>query len=581
MIGLERWRIILVIVVVLAAIYLLIPSIRFAALSDEAKASDPALASKLQRKSINLGLDLRGGMHLVMEIDRSKLPPDYSRNPIDEALEIIRNRVDQFGVSEPVIQKEGADRIVVELPGLADPERAKEIIGKTAILEFKLLDTEEAVKNFIKAVDDTLTKYPEIIDAAEAGEEFIPEEKGTTLAVVESTAAETPKDTLAENEEKKDTTVGKAGELFGEKDTALAGLGEEEVGGYAFSALVEPYKEEILIPRMNYQTVKRLLEHPKVKACIPPGDELHWANEFEEMRGEDVMRLYITKKRAEVTGTYLRSANFGFASPSDPKAAGQPVVNLTFNRKGAAIFSAVTGANVNKRLAIILDGKIHSAPVIQTRIRDGRARITGIRKVEEARDLSIVLRAGNLPAPLTIIEERTIGPALGQDSIKRGIFATILGGILIFFFMIIYYRLSGIIAVIALILNLFLLLAAMAGLHATLTLPGIAGIILTMGMAVDANVLIFERIREELRTGKTVRASIDAGYSRAFRTILDANFTTLISAIILYYFGTGPVKGFAITLSFGIIISMFTAIIVTRMIFAVVTEAGRAKSLSI
>ncbi|RKZ33958.1 protein translocase subunit SecD, partial [bacterium] len=235
----------------------------------------------------------------------------------------------------------------------------------------------------------------------------------------------------------------------------------------------------------------------------------------------------------------------------------------------------------NKRLAIILDGKIHSAPVIQTRIRDGRARITGIRKVEEARDLSIVLRAGNLPAPLTIIEERTIGPALGQDSIKRGIFATILGGILIFFFMIIYYRLSGIIAVIALILNLFLLLAAMAGLHATLTLPGIAGIILTMGMAVDANVLIFERIREELRTGKTVRASIDAGYSRAFRTILDANFTTLISAIILYYFGTGPVKGFAITLSFGIIISMFTAIIVTRMIFAVVTEAGRAKSLSI
>ncbi|MBC8278266.1 MAG: protein translocase subunit SecD, partial [FCB group bacterium] len=291
--------------------------------------------------------------------------------------------------------------------------------------------------------------------------------------------------------------------------------------------------------------------------------------------------LYYLKKEPELTGAYLRDAQVQIGSGSSPGSAGLPTVSFELNRQGARIFSRVTGANTEKFLAIVLDEKVHMAPRIKTKIPDGRGIIEGSSDMEEARDLAIVLRAGALPAPVDIIEERTVGPSLGHDSVSQGTVSGLSGLAVVILFMIWYYRLGGIIADLALMLNLVFVMSILAGFHGTLTLPGIAGIILTIGMAVDANVLIFERIREELRTGKTVKASIDAGYSRAIVTILDANVTTLIAAVVLYQFGSGPMRGFALTLMIGIIASMFTAIVVTRAVFDWITGRFTLKTLKI
>jgi preprotein translocase subunit SecD len=332
-------------------------------------------------------------------------------------------------------------------------------------------------------------------------------------------------------------------------------------------------------------TAQKIFDVAKERGVIPPDLELMWKRESEPGREAPVRRVYLLNSKASVTGKYLTSAIIRWGL--DPSYPGAPGVALEFNRVGRSLFSRVTGENVGRRLAIVLDEKVHSAPNIKEKIR-GAASITGSFTSEQARDLQIVLEAGALPAPLSIVEERTVGPSLGGDSIRRGVRAAIVGGIAVAIFMVIYYNLSGFLAVIALCLNLVILMAVMAGLRylpaghtGTLTLPGIAGIILTIGMAVDANVLIFERIREELGAGKTVRRAIRDGYSRAFTTILDANVTTLITAIVLYQFGTGPIKGFAVTLSAGIIASMFTAIVVTRAIFDWVTGARRLTKLSI
>jgi preprotein translocase subunit SecD len=284
----------------------------------------------------------------------------------------------------------------------------------------------------------------------------------------------------------------------------------------------------------------------------------------------------LLKNKTLLTGGYLESAQVKIGD-----RFAEPYVGIKFNAQGAKEFDRITGENVKKRLAIVLDGTVHSAPVIQERISGGDAQITGQFTMEEAKDLAIVLRAGALPAPVTILEERTVGPSLGQDSIDKGLWSTIIGGLLVMVFMIVYYRLSGIVANVALVMNIIIILGALAAFKATLTLPGIAGIVLTIGMAVDANVLIFERIREELRTGKTPRAAIDTGYSKAFLTILDTNVTTLIAALFLFGFGTGPVKGFAVTVSIGIVASMFTAIFVTRIIFDYFIWERKIKSVSV
>ncbi len=382
---------------------------------------------------------------------------------IRQGLETLRNRVDQFGVAEPTIQQQGENRILIQLPGIQDPERAKALIGKTALLEFKLLDERTSVED------------------------------------------------------------------------ALAGR--------------LPETSEVLYQR-------RVDKETKVERKIP----------------------YVVQKRTLLTGAELNRAEV----QADPNSPGNWQVAIEFNAVGTRIFGEITEQNVGKLLAIILDGNVNSAPRINERIPGGRAVITGQFTIEDARDLAIVLRAGALPAPVKILEERTVGPSLGADSIRQGMLAILASAAVVFIFMLVYYRLSGLVADVALGLNLVVLLAIMAGFHATLTLPGIAGIALTIGMAVDTNILIFERIREEFRTGKTIRAAIDAGFSRAFRTVVDTHITVLVSAAILYNFGTGPVKGFAVSLAIGIATSLFTAVFFTRLLFDLLyTGRRRIQTLSI
>ncbi|RLB12619.1 MAG: protein translocase subunit SecD [Deltaproteobacteria bacterium] len=510
------WRALLAVFAIFIAVVYLIPSLPvYERLSGWAKRILP-------QNKIHLGLDLRGGIHLVLDVDVDKAVenhldrildelrhdmrknriryrgmkrdglkginillmrredlkrlediikrqyPDFkiekrdntlilrllaeARNRIvnmavDQALETIRNRVDQFGVSEPDIRKQQKNTILVQLPGIKDPRRAIKLIGKTALLEFKLVDDEHSVTE------------------------------------------------------------------------ALRGR-------------------------------------------IPPGDEILYQMKIDPGTGKVTKIPFLLKKRTMLTGEYITDARVQI----DPRT-NEPYVLLSFDSRGARIFARITGENIKKRLAIVLDKKVYSAPVIQDRIAGGRAQITGAFTMEEAHDLAIVLRAGALPAPVKVIEERTVGPSLGRDSIEKGIKATIIGGIVVTLFMAIYYNLAGIIADLALMLNIIFIMSGLALFGATLTLPGIAGIILTIGMAVDANVLIFERIREELRLGKGAIAAIETGYGRAFVTILDANVTTLIAALVLFQFGTGPIRGFAVTLSIGIVASMFTAIFITRIIF--------------
>lgn len=400
---------------------------------------------------INLGLDLQGGMHLILEVDTSDLTPDEAKDAPRRALEVIRNRIDQFGVLEPVIQLQGDNRLLVQLPGVSDRQRAKEIIGKTAHLEFKIVSED-----------------PELI--------------------------------------KKITS-------------------EEVVSGY----------------------------------------------EMKEMKTrEGKTEKLLVETKAVLTGDMLTDARAEFSQ----QGFGLPYVSLEFNSDGADKFTDITGGNVGRRLAIVLDGEVYTAPVIRERIPSGRAQITGNFSVQEAQDIALILRAGALPAPVEIIEERSVGPALGKDSVQKGIRAIIVGGICVLIFMAIYYLLAGVVADFALVLNILIITGALSYFGATLTLPGIAGLVLTIGMAVDANVLIFERIREESRLGKSLRAAIHAGYDKAFWTILDANLTTLITALILFQFGTGPVRGFATTLSIGILASMFTALVVTRLILDLITIAN-------
>jgi preprotein translocase subunit SecD len=392
---------------------------------------------------------------------KDKRAAEIRKMAVEQSLETIRNRVDQFGITEPEIIPQGTDRIIVQLPGIKDTARAKSLIGRTALLEFKLVDDEHSL------------------------------------------------------------------------DEAL-------------------------------------------KGNVPEGSVIAYETRTDRNSGRRTQTPILLKDRTLLTGDALESAKVQISD-----RFGEPHVSLKFNAQGARDFDRITGENVKKRLAIVLDGLVHSAPVIQERISGGQAQITGSFTMEEASDLAIVLRAGALPAPVKILEERTVGPSLGRDSIHKGTWASIIAGILILIFMIVYYRLTGFIADVALAMNMLLLLGVMVAFKATLTLPGIAGIALTIGMAVDANVLINERIREELHLGKTLRAAIEAGYTKAFLTIFDSNVTTLVAALFLFGFGTGPVKGFAVTLTIGIVVSMFTAIFVTRIVFDYLIWNRKVEKISI
>lgn len=508
-----RWRFALVVIILAVAIWQLYPSLRLATLSEEERAAmDEESLLALKNNAFHLGLDLQGGMYVVLEVDKTGLNDEEVKDATERALEIMRNRIDQFGVYEPSIQRQGAYRMVVQLPGV-DRERARRLIEKTAYLEFKLV--------------------------AEA----------VTMKTVFDLVEESVREEVAE---------------------------EDTVGPGPFYSSLLQVGGDVVVTEDNVDKVRRLIE--QAEDVIPDELTIAWGDE-RESRGIKYRPLFLLKKDAELTGDAISDAKV--AVGTDPQRPNEPYVRLTMTRKASGKFAAITGANIDRRLAIVLDGVVKSAPTIREKIPGGRSQITGSGSVEEAQDLSIVLRAGALPAPVKVLEERTVGPSLGADSIRRGIRASIYGGIIVLVFMLVYYSFAGAIASIALVLNLILLLAFLSGFRATLTLPGIAGVILTVGIAVDANVLIFERIREELRVGKTIRTAIETGYSRAFRTILDANLTTLFTALILYWFGTGPIKGFALTLSIGIAVSFFTAIVFTRLIFDILTTRFHLKTLRI
>lgn len=507
----------------------------------------------LPNKGITLGLDLQGGIHLVMEVDEDraveiavdrsvvalqdllvdkKIPVEsvrrtgpttitiqfqnaelkpqiqklldefvtFSENEsagsantivwqlreaeskrikdsaINQALETIRNRIDQFGVAEPLVQRQGLKQIVVQLPGVKDPKRAKDLIKETALLEFKMLDEDNQMKLDLPA--------------------RIPKDKEA--------------DVLKQAESK-----------------------------------------------------------------LPEGSQVLFERAVEKDTGREYRIPYLVKKRVMLTGDVLSDARVSIGQFNDP------YVSITFDAKGGREFERITGDNVKKRMAVVLDNTIYSAPVIQERISGGRAQITGTFTTQEANDLAIVLRAGALPAPLKIIQDLTVGPSLGKDSIEKGVRATLFAGAMVVIFMMVYYRLSGAIADFALILNLICLMGALSALSATLTLPGIAGIVLTIGMGVDSNVLIFERIREELRSGKGVRLAVDGGYDKAFWTIVDSHVTTLITGVVLFLFGTGPIKGFAVTLCLGIAINLFTALVGTKVVFDIINQRHKVEQLSI
>ncbi len=522
------------------------------------RVSKSVLPSWFSKKELKLGLDLQGGMHLVLDVDTKGLSKDAAESSVKGALEIIRNRIDQFGVSEPTIQKIGSARILVQLPGLRDANRAKGLIGKTALLEFSLLANNEDIKETVDALDSYLKNNYEKY----AFLKKVEEEKATA---VEEALLEKPEELADTTSETTDTT---------------GVIEDESKYNNLFSSLIAVYGSELVVKPENLPLFKKLISLPEIKKVMPSGIKILLG----KINPKDIYGarpVYFLYDKVELTGASLKSADVRIGQGMDPKTANKPYVSLQFDNEGARIFSNVTGQHIKERLAIVLDNIVHSAPVIQDKIRGGNAQITGNFDMKEAKDLAIVLRAGNLPAPVNIIEERTVGPSLGSDSIKAGVNAALIGMIVVVLFMMIYYKISGVIADFALLCNIFIILGALTMLNASLTLPGIAGIILTIGMAVDANVLIFERIREEIRSGKTVRTAIDNGYKRAVITIVDANITTLITAIVLYQFGTGPIKGFAVTLSLGILASMFTAIVVTRAIFDNIVTRKARKTLSI
>ncbi len=556
---------------------------------DSIRAANPDIR-KARENRVKLGLDLQGGMYLVMEVNTVKLLERLAKDPdatfkqilkeaeeeakisneevvkilaaklkeknirlsryfgsirqeddeiindlleqekdaVTRAIEIIRNRVDQYGVSEPSIQQQGARRIIVELPGVAKKEEAKSLLQGRALLEFKLVKDPNFAFPILNKIDEILAKK------------------------FSADTTETAQDTTAEEN-----------------------LTEEEFAKkhpfFTIARLISQNSADLIVKESDKNKVLRFLNMPEVKKVIPDNVEFLFSAKPQFVQdGIKYFRLYMVNKQPELTGNVIVDAN----ATIDPQTTA-PMVTMDMNPEGAREWARITGANIGKRCAIVLDNYVYTAPVIQNKIPSGRSQITGMENLEEAKLISIVLKAGALPAPIDIIEERTVGPSLGQDSISQGFNSTLIGFLLVAFFMIVYYKTSGAFADLALLATVVFILGVLAGFKATLTLPGIAGIILTIGMAVDANVLIFERIREELSTGKTIKAAVDSGFANSYSAIFDSNITTFFTAIILYQFGSGPIQGFALTLMIGIVSSLFSALVITKVLFEYMIYKGK------
>jgi SecD/SecF fusion protein len=559
-----RWKLVIIFAIIAASIWALYPSIRYYSMSGDERAQ---LTSEQRDKYIDsalkLGLDLQGGVHIVLEVDDSKLDENSKKDALDRAMEVYRNRVDQFGVAEPLIQKQGDKRIIVDLPGLSDVERAHRILGQTAQLEFRLVREQDELGRVLTMLDKTLKG---VAPANVPGEtqpvgSNPPAATDTTNAADSKTAAAV--DSLLPT-------------LATDRETDMP-LPEASADRPFTSFLLSYVDGGVVVDERQVEAVDALLKTEAAQRAIPSNSTFLWANEAVEMSDTRARVLYLVEKNPTLTGASLTDAMI----QNDPDDPSRLNVGFRLNREGAIKFGRFTGENIGRRIAIVLDHRVRSAPVVQSKIPSGEGRITGLNDDIEANDLAIVLRAGALPAPVVIAEERTVGPSLGHDSVRAGAMAAALGFALTLAFMVVYYKWSGALACAAMLLNLLIELAILAYLHATITLPGVAGLILTIGMSVDANVLIFERMREELAKGKTVRAVIQAGYDRAFNAILDSNVTTLITALVLWQFGTGPIKGFATTLSIGIIVSMFTALVCTRVVYELVASRRHLTTLSV
>ncbi|MEJ5307400.1 MAG: protein translocase subunit SecD [candidate division WOR-3 bacterium] len=505
-----RWRILIVVVILILSLYQLYYTFRYYTLSDKDKLSMTyEQINSLRNRSLHLGLDLQGGMNLILEVDKTSLSKEEADGAVDRALEILKNRIDQFGVTEPLVEKQGNDRISIQLPGVVDRERAKNLIGKTAQLEFRIVAENTVVQKVFENIDKKL-------------------------------------------EEMKDTV--------------------------RISTLVDNNGVDFIVYPENISLVKNILSKEEIKNLIPSDYIFMWGKE-KNKDGVNQTILYLVEKNPVLKGDAILDARAAIGTSDNPYGV---KVELTMNKNAKNKWASITGSNIGRRIAFSLDSVIVSAPVVRERIPSGNTEISmGNATINDAKDLAVILKAGALPAPVRIIEERSVGPTLGGDSIRKGIRSLIYGVIVVFVFMAIYYGLSGMIADFAMVLNLIILLAVLSLFRATLTLPGMAGLVLLVGTAIDANVLIFERIREELASGKTIKTAISAGYSKAFSTIFDANLTSLVTALILYWFGTGPIKGFAVTLGLGLVINFFSAIFVTRVIFDLITSNPNFKKLSI
>jgi SecD/SecF fusion protein len=605
----NRSKIFLIAAAVLLALYFLYPTYKDYQLHGELKSlhgidSVQFLETReneireARTKRIKLGLDLQGGMRVVLEVNVLKLIEDLGKNKdqtfidligqvredsrkseespvlllrrrfeerqirmsryygslrdendriysfledeskkaIDRGIEIVRNRVDQYGVSEPSIQKLGGTRIIVELPGVTKESEVRQLLQGTALLEFKLLKDPELSFRVLEAIDKALASAGGVADSTDT-------DKNDTTKISTPEGEKTPEQ------------IAKEHPLF-----SLLGANKES--------------GEAVVPEDFKDKVRRVLEREDIKALIPKDMQFVWsAKSHMSQDGRRFYNLYPVKINPELTGGVIVNAK----GTIDPNTS-LPIVTMEMNSEGSRDWARITGANINKRIAIVLDNAVFSAPVVRSKIIGGHSQIEGMDNTDEARLLEIVLKAGALPAPVEIVEQRSVGASLGEDSIRSGIYSSVLAIVLTILFMVVYYRTGGTVADLALVFCVLFVLAILAAFQGTLTLPGIAGIILTLAVAVDANVLIYERIREEQETGKTLRAAIDAGYEKAFTAIFDSNLTTFITGVILYQFGTGPVQGFALTLMIGIAASMFSAIFITRVIFEILTEKYGAVS---
>lgn len=668
----NRFRILLTLLFIFLAFYFLYPTYKDYQFNKEIanlKTSEDSLAFfekngtdviNARDNRIKLGLDLQGGMYVIMEVDVEKLLQDLAKrkdeqfniilsesveisknsdenfidifasklndkglslkayygeirddeekiksdlasevdNAIDRAIQVVRNRIDQYGVSEPVIQKKGSNRLVVELPGVSNVQDVRKLLQGTALLEFQLvIDPQIAVKVMEKIdtylaggnidsliLADSLNSITKTDTTLKKDTTSITSKKEQTNDTVKITQKDS-KDTSKKNITKTDTIKNEDTNIALETDTNMmpedtsAQLTEEEFKiKHPWFYLVRPQQFEDgnvswFVREKDKFQVTKLLEKKEVQDLIPNDIEFAWGNKSEFVdQGERIFQMFALKKEPELTGGVVINAR----SNIDP-TSNTPIVYMEMDSEGSADWARITGANLNKRIAIVLDNVVYSAPVVRSKITGGNSQIEGMANIQEAKLLEIVLKAGALPAPLKIIEERTVGPSLGEDSINKGLYSSMIALILVALFMLVYYKFGGAVADLALIFNMLFVMGIMASFKATLTLPGLAGIILTIGIAVDSNVLIYERIREELTGGKPMRTAIEIGYKKAFSAILDSHVTSIITGVILYQFGTGPIQGFALTLIIGLVANLFTAIVITRIIFDVLTEKGKTK----